>query len=394
MTSVDVLMVWGGILLLGLSQKAFSEEGTPEKTTGPTRLEHVVVAGETGQFCGWPANNGVWAWDNGQHILVGFSQGNFVEQEGHNIQGKGDSAPGIRSRLARSVDGGRTWTVEDPEPYVGEGLEATPSPGGMAFDDPGFAMRVVGIAYHGARDPLGSFFVSNDQGRNWRGPFRFNGLMDDPRLEGREFTSRTAYCVTGRDGCLVFMSARPKEQGGGRDKSFVAETVDGGKTFHFKSWMVPLEDPYRAVMPAISTLGDGTIVAALRRRIPDQDVCWVDAYASSDNAQTWSFCSRVGETGDHNGNPPALVALKDGRLACAYGDRTRVKLFGRLSSDGGKSWGDEVVLREDFTADKFGDNDFGYPRLVQNHRGELVVMYYWATQDRSQHHIAATLWSP
>ena len=51
-------------------------------------------------------------------------------------------------------------------------------------------------------------------------------------------------------------------------------------------------------------------------------------------------------------------------------------------------------VREDFQPDKFGDKDFGYPRLVQNAKGELVALYYWATKDLPQQHIAATIWKP
>jgi hypothetical protein len=95
-----------------------------------------------------------------------------------------------------------------------------------------------------------------------------------------------------------------------------------------------------------------------------------------------------------NGNPPALTVLKDGRVVCAYGDRSRDKLFARVSADEGKSWGAEVVLREDFQPDKFGDHDFGYPQLTTNERGDVVALYYWATKDLPQQHIAATIWKP
>jgi photosystem II stability/assembly factor-like uncharacterized protein len=300
----------------------------------------------------------------------------------------------IKTRLARSRDGGRTWTVEDPERFVGDGFEPAPSPGGINLNSKNFAMRVVGVGYHGSLDPLGSFFISQDRGKTWSGPFRFNGLMDDEQLKDMVFTSRTGYVVTGKKSCLLFMSARPKINGGGRDKSFVAETVDGGKTFRFVSWIVPLQDPNRAVMPAVIKQKNGSLVAALRRRVIGKDSCWVDAYGSADNGRTWTFLSRVGETGNRNGNPPALALLSDGRLACAYGDRKRVKLFTRLSADGGKSWGEEITVRNDFQPDAFGDNDFGYPRLVQNDKGELVVMYYWADQEYPQHHISATIWTP
>jgi hypothetical protein len=160
------------------------------------------------------------------------------------------------------------------------------------------------------------------------------------------------------------------------------------------TWIVPMNDPYRAVKPAVARLEDGSTVAALRRRMIDKDVCWVDAYGSGDNGKTWRFLGRVDETGERNGNPPALVALRDGRLACAYGDRSRVKLFVRLSSDGGKTWGDEMVVRDDFQDGKFNDKDFGYPRLAVNQQNKLVVMYYWASGQIPEHHIAGTIWKP
>jgi len=373
---------------------------TPTGTTSGTKtqspLEHSIVASQPGIFYGWPANNGLWSWDGGREILVGISRGKFDERRGHNTFGQADPAEGIDSVLGRSLDGGRTWTIEDPANFVGDGGRPVPSLGGIVFNQPGFALRAVGFGYHGSADPQGSFFISTNRGRSWAGPFQFTGLMQDANLQNMDCTTRTGYLVTGRDTCLFFMSARLKQGGGGRDKTFVAETTDGGKTFHFVSWIVPLSDPHRAVMPAVARLPDGTIVVALRRRVPGDDntPCWVDCYGSKDNGRTWSFFSRVGETGGWNGNPPALVTLKDGRLTCAYGDRSRVKMFARLSADGGKTWGEEIVLREDFQRARYGDMDFGYPRLEQNHRGELVALYYWATEALIEHHIAATIWGP
>jgi hypothetical protein len=226
--------------------------------------------------------------------------------------------------------------------------------------------------------------------------------MEDANLKGMALTARTRYWVTGPRSCLLFMAARPGVSKPGdiaTDKSFVAETTDGGRSFQFISWIVPLSDPYRAVMPAAGRLPDGTIIAALRRRDVanverKKKPCWVDCYTSKDNGRSWSFASKVGETGMENGNPPALTVLKDGRVVCAYGDRSRVKMFARVSADGGKSWDAEVILREDFQPDAFGDKDLGYPQLTTNERGEVVALYYWATKEHPQHHIAMTLWSP
>ncbi|MHC4649052.1 MAG: hypothetical protein ACYTBJ_26670 [Planctomycetota bacterium] len=76
-------------------------------------MKNVIVCSEAGRFCGWPANNGIWSWDN--EILVGLHQADYVEKDcSHSLGGNS------KSLLARSVDGGQTWTVEDPENFVGE----------------------------------------------------------------------------------------------------------------------------------------------------------------------------------------------------------------------------------------------------------------------------------
>src|SRR5882672_9203841 len=71
--------------------------------------EHVVVYQEAGRFGGWPANHGIWSWGN--EIVVGFEAGFFKDKaQGHAI----DYARPAEHVLARSLDGGETWTIERP----------------------------------------------------------------------------------------------------------------------------------------------------------------------------------------------------------------------------------------------------------------------------------------
>src|SRR4051794_34915306 len=77
----------------------------------PKLVRHVVVYAEPGRFAGWPANHGIWSW--GDEILVGFSRGKYKDLgASHNI----DRDAAEEFLLARSRDGGDTWSVEQPVP--------------------------------------------------------------------------------------------------------------------------------------------------------------------------------------------------------------------------------------------------------------------------------------
>jgi len=344
--------------------------------TASSAMKNVIVYGGPGRFCGWPANNGVWQWGN--EILVGFSCGRYVDKSGHNY------SPPSRSLLARSTDGGETWTMEDPENFAGDGGQVKPSPGGINFANPDFAMRMHRSG--GAR-----FFFSYDRGHTWQGPYAFNELMDNPELASLQNTTRTDYIVNGPSDCFMFMSAR-KPKTGTRDRAFCARTIDGGKTFNFVSWINPEKvGTTRGAMPSTVRISNRKLVSALRRKYPNQ---WIDVFVSNDNGGSWQFLSKVADTGTWNGNPPALVRLSDGRLCCGFGNRTERKMLAKLSSDEGATWGAEIVLRDDFKADSENDPDFGYARMVQRPDGKLVTMYYWATAENPQQHIAATIWDP
>lgn len=337
-------------------------------------VRNLFVYREPGRFAGWPANNGVWSWGN--EILVSFTQGYYkTNRSGHSI----DPDRPSRGVLARSLDGGGTWTLEVPEVWPGLGLKPTPCPGNLDFTRSGFAVRVA----------ADQFFVSTNRGRDWQGPYAFAGF--DFKL-----TSRTDYLVQSPRDCLVFLSGEQPEVTGSnyRDRAFAARTTDGGATFKFLSWMTGEPLGVRSVMPATVRTAPNRLVSVMRRKVNvnRRDVNWLEASVSQDNGASWRFLSRVAETdrGGNNGNPPALLALEDGRLVVAYGYRG--KPFGiraKLSADGGRSWGEELVLRNDAAS-----WDFGYPRMVLRPDGKIVTLYYYHTAEYPEQHIAATIWTP
>ncbi|MCU0523142.1 MAG: exo-alpha-sialidase [Anaerolineae bacterium] len=367
--------------------------------------EHTVVCHSPSHWAAVPANNGgngpIWQW--GDEMLVGFTRGIYSDlKPGHQCS---YDHP-FESWLARSVDGGENWVVWRPEPYVGGERDGGAHPGSdrralrrldsPVATDPGFVMRVEGNGYHGNQGA--QWYASQDRGTTWRGPFGFGDLLGAPELQGFEFTGRTAYEVRGPGALDIYVSARRRPEGNVLnvvyDKPFVARTTDDGGTFRFVSWIVGGGDPYRAVMPAPARLTATKLVVALRRKSSSEN--WIDCFASEDDGVTWSFLSRVGKTEDanqFNGNPPAMVRLADGRLCCAFGNRSRRQIVATLSDDEGATWGPERVLRDDFHSAN-GWPDLGYCRLFQRTDGGLVVVYFWCTRERPQTHIEATLFLP
>lgn len=127
----------------------------------PASIRHVIVHHQPGRFCGWPANNGVWIW--GDEILVGFVDGYFKNDEkSHSI----DRGKPQTSVLARSRDGGETWTLEDPDHFVLDGGKPASSSADIQFGHPDFAMRVGNHTLIGNHDEDGQFFLSCDRGRH------------------------------------------------------------------------------------------------------------------------------------------------------------------------------------------------------------------------------------
>jgi hypothetical protein len=61
----------------------------------------------------------------------------------------------------------------------------------------------------------------------------------------------------------------------------------------------------------------------------------------------------------------------------------------RISGDQGKSWGNEIILRDDG-----GSWDLGYTRTVQRTDGKLVTVYYFNTASSAERFIGATIWQP
>ena len=67
-------------------------------------------------------------------------------------------------------------------------------------------------------------------------------------------------------------------------------------------------------------------------------------------------------------------------MCLTYGHRARpFGIRARLSRDGGRTWAQEIILRDDG-----GGTDIGYPRTVQRPDGKIVTLYYFHEQPRGE----------
>jgi len=296
--------------------------------------------------------------------------------------------------LARSLDAGRTWSIEEPNqlgfllprgdhlhgtrlPGV-ELVELAECPGNVDFQHPDFAMTLRMEDKDGGRS---RFAYSYDRGKTWRGPFRL------PEMGTPGIAARTDYLIDGPRTATFLLTAA--KSNGREGRVFCARTHDGCGNFEFVSWVGEEIAGYE-IMPSSVRISTTEIVCATRVRLPDSGPSWIDIYRSVDNGRTWQAAGRpVPDTGE--GNPPSLIRLRDGRLCLTYGFRAPpFKICARLSADGGRSWGSEIILRSGG-----GGRDLGYPETVETADGHIVTVYYfWDSRLGSERFIAATLWKP
>ena len=337
---------------------------------GPGPLAHRTVYFEEGRFAGWPANNGAWSWGN--EIVVGFTLGYYRPTSGgHPID---PDRPSV-AQQARSLDGGETWTIETPsflDETRGEG-PPTELKTAVDFTRPDFA----------ARFRTNRFYYSQDRCRTWHGPFRL------PDFGRKGLLARTDYIVNGPHDLMAFIAAEKDD--GGEGWPCCIRTTDGGRTWELVGWIGPQPGAGGyAIMPSTLRLSDSALLSIIRLRGVEngRKRWWIEGHLSPDNGRNWY---RLAEpTINNHGNPPHMIRLDDGRIALTYGHRAApFGIRAVISSDDGKTWGEEIILRDDG-----GEWDLGYPRTVQRPDGKCVTAYYFNDQQRKERYIACTIWTP
>lgn len=374
-------------------------KGNPENNFNVDKqsVQHEVVYYEDGRFGAWPANGGMWAWDD--EILVCFSSADHMDKSGHTYD-----VSTSKNLFARSLDGGETWAVEDAyeQGITGYAMdhrdyEEYDLPKDLDkpidFFNPNFAFL---FQRETNKSGPSHFYYTYDRGKSWEGPYLF------PDLDPAGITSRTDYIIDGRHEMLVFLSI-------GHGRTGVASTIDGGVNWELISYVGPdftrseeiLDRNDYSLMPSTVRLSENKILTTIRHREGDEGKVWITGYLSEDNARTWK---RLNDPVKDNVNsPPALIRLSDGSLVLAYIFRDGgwgqeryshdgSKVCAKISVDDGYSWSDEIILR----GGEGANSDVGYPRIVMRSDGKLIITYYWNhSNDKGKdpyRYIAATIW--
>ncbi|WP_236973480.1 sialidase family protein [Membranihabitans maritimus] len=382
-------ILYFSLCLISILLVSCAESKDDKKETSSGEIEHGIVFYEEGKFAGWPANNGMWNWDD--EVLMGFVVSDHKDSDGaHTYDSKA-----ARHKYARSMDGGKTWKITDAydigqkgwayDHYI-DGEEVAPEElkeGVKDFTDPDF---LITFQRHNNNDGPTHFYYSQNRGNDWKGPYWFPNLGTDG------VASRTDYLVNGKQDLFAFLTVAKSNKKEGR--VVLSRTRDGGVSWELVSWVGPEPGKFE-IMPSSVRLGSSELLTVIRARSVDGKSS-LSSYISTDNGDSWEKLENPVEDTGEGGSPPALVKMNDGRLALGYiyrsteGSRVNVK----FSKDKGRTWGKEIVLREGDGATR----DVGYPQMIQRPDGKLLMTYYWnnALQkpDAPYRYIASTIFDP
>jgi hypothetical protein len=272
----------------------------------------------------------------------------------------------------RSTDGGRTWQ-EQGRMNMAWDLTGMISDGGITF----LYLRDGRLAFlahrhveglHGGGLPVISF--SEDDGETWT-PARTVG---EPEGVWYVMNDRMIQMRSGR--LVVPVSHMPKGLGtyeGDRNLGLCFFSDDAGENWQRSSKPADLADARGMAEPCVAEVEGGRLLMLARTGSGCNYAAWSD-----DGGDTWSAPQPTTQTAACSSL--TLKTLPDGRLITFYNHAEpirpgaffpRTPLCYAVSPDGGRSWGEPVVVDDSGAAAR--DRQCIYPSLCFTDEGMLVV---------------------
>ncbi len=183
----------------------------------------------------------------------------------------------------------------------------------------------------------------------------------------------------------TFWSPDPSYEGG---NIYAVESRDDGKTWQILGKMPHAEDVdhKRLCEPYVLELPDGTLLGAIRLDRLNKETEDHSFYTtfSTDGGKTWSVPQPTGI----NGTPPHFLLHSSGAIVLTYARRfEKYCECARISRDGGKTWGEEIIISQDSP-----DWDLGYPSSVELSDGSILTVYYQKYPGDTYNSLLSTHW--
>lgn len=367
------------MLCLGLMYAASLSPAQERKSGALPGAENVVIFKQDGVYACFPFLPKVQPKDG---IYLSLSTRTNPSHD--------DPAGG--TAVMRSTDGCRTWEVfQKSEASVSPeetnamqamktadgslvtlhtGWEYYPEEKREALRKAGWDMAEAGkgivaaLSAHSAR-------VSRDGGKSWE-----EQVLPMPNAQG--IMGFHGGIVTDQNVILwpVYGIPTPGDTG----HSYVYRSADSGRTWTFHQILADSQGRIPMNETSLLDLGGGHILAFVRT---GDAVDHLFRAESVNGGITWGRLADSGITG----HPPDLLRLRNGHILLAYGYRhAPFGVRAVISKDNGRTWGDEIVLRDDGL-----NGDLGYPMSVQLPDDTIFTVYYFRIAG-SPTHIAGTLW--
>lgn len=379
-------------------------------------LEHSIIHYDPSTYCGHPRMVAFEYFGKGE-ILVGHFHAPSYYQVYTDVRHVAYQSRAV-CLFQRSMDGGKTWLKENeqvvldrvpfvanPDELMGRTSEKREQydmfrPGSMFFSQNTSELH----------PPVRTFFFrSPDKGRTWE---KVPTVISNPKGSKLSISRHNTPVIRMPDGktllaCFHVNTVLNIEDG----RELLGETNIFASTDNGISWKylsTPLVDPtgetsYGYEMLLLLPSGElqcyvlnsdkkTEAVNGIRNAI-----CVTSSF---DGGRTWTEGRAItGKGGDVWKNPgtqgiiyrsPWPVLLRDGRILVLFARRRMpTGIGGVISSDGGKTWSDEFVIRDDGKKWKDGQmnhevgdwGDLGYPVGCQLEDGRIFTAYYMNNKD-------------
>ncbi len=337
------------------------------------KVKHITVAFDEPSFFGWPANHGIWKFDD--ELLVGFEKG-IHHYNGPDVHALDRTIPTIRMFARFRPETG--WVHEFPEiPAIDyENKTRLPDvPADLLTPESGLYLMPSG--WDG--NVFTQLMVTNDKGKSWQGPF----YIPDFGLVG--VAARTDYIVC--DGYFLLAMTGVKADGL-EGNTFAAKLTFDGK---WEKLGMMGEDPPEGdfrIMPAIARLPDGSLLGIGRYASENEPgFTQLDVYLSNNEGKTWDYETKLTYVGNDmsGGSPPALCTLPDGTVLLAFFRRQSPHGLFITTTRDGKNWSEPQALRTDAV-----NTDIGYPRIAF-FNNEVHILYYYNLGEEAPRFVADTV---